>query len=156
VTGVAGRAREALGATAALLLLVLAPALAGCPGTVGAVLRIDPPPPERGAPPDVQRTRIETAVREVGASYRLACTPGRQELLGCWPEALGSTPAFVSLHLREAGTGYEVDVDESFGPGGHPEQLCRIQQRLAERVDALVGAPSAHVDPRKCPAGGKR
>ena len=139
-----------------LLFLLLAAALAACSGTMGSVLRIDPPPPERGAPPDVQRTRIETAVREVAASYRLACLPGRQELLSCWPEAFGSSPAYVSLHLREAGTGYEVDVNESFGSGGRAEQVCRIQGRLAERVDALVGAPSAHVDPRKCPAGGKR
>lgn len=137
-----------------LAALLLAPALLGCPGTTSAVLRIDPPPPGRGEPADTQQKRIEAAVREVAAARQLACAPGRDELLGCWPGTLGSSSAFTSLHLRAAGTGYEVDVVGSSGAGG---QLCRIQKTLAERIDAAVGAPSAHVDPRRCPAAaGKR
>jgi hypothetical protein len=140
------------------LLPIAALAFAACRATAGLTVRIDPPPPEPGAPADAQALRLEQAVREVAAADQLECRARRgqaPELLSCWPGALGSQTEFVRLHLTRAGTGYEIRVVESTSLFTRPRTLCRVQRQLTTAIDAQLGLPSAHPDPQhECAAGG--
>ncbi len=124
--------------------------LCGCAGTAGASLRVHPPArvPEDTA--EAERQRVEEAVRDVGAMGRLECRPSQHPapaILDCWPAAAPKSPAFVSLHLDAAPDGYEVTILESFGRSG-PRVLCRIQDRLTERLRFRLGGGVVERDPR--------
>jgi hypothetical protein len=97
---------------------------------------------ETGDSVDAQQTRVEEAVRDVADMGGLACEPEPTslKLLACWPTSFGTSPAFISLHLRAADGGYLVSILESGGGFfSRPRHLCSIQDRLAERIDLRLG-----------------
>lgn len=129
-------------------------ALAGCRGTAGAVIRVDPPPAEPGAVTDAQRFRIARAIRDVAALDRMECREGSgPSLLSCFPADVGTRSAQVTIQLERSGSGYEVSLVESFLALGGPKALCAMQARLARGIDAELGIPSARLDPRGRCAG---
>ena len=135
-----------------LLLLVLTPALAACAGTAGMALHVRPAQPGPSDAVEAQH-RVAGAVREVAEVGGLSCESTPSELLSCWPDSrvLGSSPAFVSFHLRSEPEGFLVTVLESFRGFSGPRYLCAIQDRLVDRIDARGGG-TVERDPRvSCP-----
>jgi hypothetical protein len=128
----------------------------GCAGTSAAVLRLHPPPLGDDDTVEAQQLRVEGAVRDVAAMGRLSCEPNKSRLLSCWPTNIGSSPAFVSLHLERDPEGYVVNVLESWGGFSGPKQLCSIQDRLVERIEFRVGGGIVQRDTRvSCPTAGR-
>jgi hypothetical protein len=127
--------------------------LCGCGGTAAAVLRYRPSPIQDDA--EAQRVRIEEAVRDVASVGRLSCRrpdDTGHDLLECWPDRLGSSPAFVSLHVRKSPEAYEISILESFGGFSGPRHLCAIQHRLAERLESRTAGGVVELDSRRaCP-----
>ncbi len=133
--------------------------LCGCGATAAAVVRVRPPALPTGETAETRQLRVEQAVREVATARQLTCRPPKdpgREVLECWPENIGKSPAFVSLHLDTTADAYEVTIMESFGGFSGPRYLCSIQDRLADSVEARLPGSAVERDPRvKCQAAAR-
>ncbi|BDG01738.1 hypothetical protein [Anaeromyxobacter oryzae] len=136
----------------AVLAITAALALACRTAEPRALVRVDAPPAEPGAPADAQALRVERAVRSVADEERLVCLEGGGAvLLTCSPADVGSRSVQVRLTVQRAGSGIEVIGDAPFAHPGDPD-VCRLASRLVRAVDAELGVPSARVHPGSgCP-----